>query len=177
MQTRNELGDLFTARGYKLAFEIGVQRGEFADILLSRWPGILFMVDRWIYVDGYQDISNVTDEAHQACMNDALAVCARHNHRGRCVQSASLDAAEGIDEGLLDAVYLDADHSKEGVLRDLKAWAPKVRKGGVIAGHDYLDGVLSAGVFGVKSAVLEFFGREPDIVTNEPWPSWLYEVL
>ena len=177
MQTRNELGDLFTARGYELAFEIGVQRGEFADILLSRWPGHLYMVDRWIHVEGYQDVSNVTDEAHQDCMNDALAVCARHNHRGVCVKASSLEAAEKVPNGFLDAVYLDADHSKEGVLTDLKAWAPKVRKGGVIAGHDYLDGVLAAGVFGVKSAVLEFFGREPDIVTNEPWPSWLYEVL
>jgi cephalosporin hydroxylase len=73
-------------------------------------------------------------------------------------------------------VYLDADHSKAGVLADLKLWMPKVRPGGVIAGHDYLDGDLPEGDFGVRSAVLEFFGREPEMVTGEQWPSWLIEV-
>jgi hypothetical protein len=37
----------------------------------------------------------------------------------------------------LDFVYIDGDHSYEGVLRDIHAWTPHVRKGGIIAGHDY----------------------------------------
>ena len=36
----------------------------------------------------------------------------------------------------VDFVFVDADHSTEGVLRDLTAWAPKVRPGGLIVGHD-----------------------------------------
>jgi len=88
----------------------------------------------------------------------------------------SAEFARELDDECLDAVYIDADHSHAAVLADLAAWAPKVRRGGVISGHDYLDGVLPEGVFGVRSAVLEFFGREPDFVTQEKWPSWLMEV-
>jgi hypothetical protein len=173
---RNQLGDLFAARGYTLAVEVGVQRGEFADIILTRWSGRLIMVDRWMHVDGYQDISNVADDTHLSYMRDAMAVCERHHGRGTCVRSTSLDAAATFENQSLDAVYIDADHSRQGVLADLQAWVPKVRIGGVVAGHDYLDGVLPQGVFGVKSAVFDFFGREPDMVTSEPWPTWLYEV-
>ena len=172
MKTRDELGDLFTARGYTLAVEVGVQRGEFSNVILSRWSGKLYMVDRWKHVDCYEDIANVSDSDHIVCMEAAKEVCARHGGRGVCILASSQGAASCTADGWFDAVYLDADHSKAGVLADLHAWMPKVRKGGLIAGHDYLDGALPEGVFGVKSAVLEFFGREPDIVTDERWPTW-----
>ena len=57
-------------------------------------------------------------------------------------------------------------------MKDLKAWRPKVRAGGMICGHDYLDAVIQEGNFGVKSAVNDFLGRKPDIVTDEYWASW-----
>ena len=45
-------------------------------------------------------------------------------------------AAARFDDGSLDAVFIDADHSEEAVARDIAAWLPKVKRGGVIAGHD-----------------------------------------
>jgi hypothetical protein len=38
----------------------------------------------------------------------------------------------------LDFVYIDANHKYDAVKKDLELWYPKVRKGGVFAGHDYL---------------------------------------
>ena len=35
-------------------------------------------------------------------------------------------------------MYVDALHDRVGVLRDLEAWWPKLRAGGVMAGHDYM---------------------------------------
>jgi hypothetical protein len=61
-------------------------------------------------------------------------------------------------------------------MADLAAWAPKVRKGGTLCGHDYMDGVRKEGVFGVKQAAHEFFGRRPEMVTAEYYPSWFYTV-
>ena len=40
-------------------------------------------------------------------------------------------------EGVLDFVFIDGEHSLQAVRDDLRWWAPKVRKGGVVAGHDY----------------------------------------
>jgi hypothetical protein len=47
-------------------------------------------------------------------------------------------------------VFLDADHSYEGVKEDWFEWRPKVKPGGWLAGHDYGDKR-----FGVKQAVDE----------------------
>jgi cephalosporin hydroxylase len=36
----------------------------------------------------------------------------------------------------LDFVYLDGDHQTDAVVADIDAWKPKIRKGGILAGHD-----------------------------------------
>ncbi|RYG64345.1 class I SAM-dependent methyltransferase [bacterium] len=40
-------------------------------------------------------------------------------------------------DGSVDRVFLDASHDEASVARDLALWAPKLREGGVLAGHDY----------------------------------------
>ena len=60
----------------------------------------------------------------------------------------------------MDFVYIDARHDYESVLEDLNAWFHKVKPGGILAGHDYADGMLPQGDFGVKSAVDEFFAEQ-----------------
>lgn len=49
----------------------------------------------------------------------------------------SLDAAEQFADGSCDFVFIDASHEYEDVLDDLRAWYPKVKAGGLFAGHDY----------------------------------------
>lgn len=46
----------------------------------------------------------------------------------------------------VDCVFIDADHSYEAVRKDLRAWWPHVRSGGLFAGHDYhmFEGVKRA---------------------------------
>lgn len=53
------------------------------------------------------------------------------------MKTGSIEAASSFEDGSLDFVYIDADHRYESVKRDIKAWLPKVRKGGILAGHDY----------------------------------------
>ena len=72
----------------------------------------------------------------------------------RFLVSESTVAAERFDE--LDFVFLDAAHDYQSVLADLQAWWPRIKKGGVLAGHDY-DGAMFPGV---KRAVEAFFGRD-----------------
>lgn len=49
-------------------------------------------------------------------------------------------------DGTRDAVFIDADHSEEAVSRDIAAWWPKVKPGGILAGHDYDEPGVNAAV-------------------------------
>lgn len=75
-----------------------------------------------------------------------------------------------------DFIYLDADHSYDFVKRNLEEWYPKVKKGGLFAGHDYINGTMGDGtVFGVKKAVDEFvedIGNVKLYVTTDDTPYW-----
>ena len=69
------------------------------------------------------------------------------------VTQPSLGAAAWVAPGSLDLVFLDGDHTYDAVKEDIAAWLPKVRRGGVLAGHDY-----SLHCFGVIQAVHELSG-------------------
>lgn len=60
----------------------------------------------------------------------------------------------------IDFIFIDGDHRYEAVKKDLKGWFPKLKIGGVIAGHDYNEPSC-----GVRQAVDEFFlfGAKPYI--------------
>ena len=48
----------------------------------------------------------------------------------------TVSAADLVAPESLDFVFVDADHSTEGVLRDVGAWRSKIRPGGTLLGHD-----------------------------------------
>jgi predicted O-methyltransferase YrrM len=69
-------------------------------------------------------------------------------------QNSSLAAALFPDD-YFSLIFVDAGHSYEMVMKDLEAWYPKLKKGGIFAGHDYdCDGVVRA--------VRDFFGKDLD---------------
>lgn len=74
----------------------------------------------------------------------------------RLIQSDSAEAAACFVPDSLDFVFIDADHSYQGVSRDIAAWRPKVKAGGIVAGHDRIQD-------GVKRAVAEAFGMCEEI--------------
>jgi len=66
------------------------------------------------------------------------------------------------EQASFDFIFLDAMHDYENVLADIRRWWPRVRPGGVMAGHDYRH----ADFPGVEKAFDEVFGAaEPDDVT------------
>lgn len=171
---RDDIGRLLNALGYARGVEVGVQYGKFARIILSNWGGHLTMVDAWREFprDQYVDLANVDELQHLRNMAWAVENVQQFVGRYEIVRALSNHAADRHPDGSLDFAYLDADHSYAGVMKDLQAWRPKIRPGGMLCGHDYLDAKIEEGDFGVKSAVLDFFGRPPNIVTDEYWASW-----
>jgi tetratricopeptide (TPR) repeat protein len=88
------------------------------------------------------------------------------------IRTTSLDGANRFEDDSLDFVFIDASHEYEDVKKDIAAWLPKVKVGGVIAGHDYYLG--DNDYFpGVKQAVHESF--ETDELSFEE-DCWIHEV-
>ena len=60
----------------------------------------------------------------------------------------------------LDFVFIDAGHTYEDVIEDLTNWLPKVKIGGILAGHDYSPEYPYEHSIGVNKAIEEFFGKD-----------------
>jgi predicted O-methyltransferase YrrM len=86
------------------------------------------------------------------------------------VRSPSVDAAANFADGSVDFILIDGDHTYEGVLADLRAWYPKVKSGGVIAGDDWrwksvrkaVEEFFWEGEIEPKPAIITEFGPEHD---------------
>ena len=61
-----------------------------------------------------------------------------HARRLLVCRNFSVVCATRIADASLDFAYIDARHDYKGVLEDLAAFWPKLRRGGIMAGHDYL---------------------------------------
>ena len=53
------------------------------------------------------------------------------------VEGDSAESAAQFKDGEFWAVFVDAAHDYDSVVRDISAWWPKVKDGGILAGHDY----------------------------------------
>jgi predicted O-methyltransferase YrrM len=68
----------------------------------------------------------------------------------RVIQGESVAAAEQVTDASVDWVFIDALHDYRSVRNDIRAWARKLKPGGLMSGHDY-------GRAGVTDAVLAVF--------------------
>lgn len=176
---RHDLGQLlqsFAPNG--IGVEVGVQEGKYSEILLDLWQsGTLYCVDRWLYDPSYIDSANKNQEEQENLYQSTIQRLSKFKERCHLIRKDSIEASKDFKDESLDFVYIDADHSYEGCMKNLKAWYPKVKKGKVFAGHDYLNANFSDTIFGVKQAVDEFFGDRITDIKVIPcingWHTWL----
>ena len=71
----------------------------------------------------------------------------------------------------IDMVYIDADHSYEGVRKDLDAWIPHVKSGGIVSGHDYAKCKMFEGLIKAVDETVNDLGVE---LKTYPEGSWLF---
>ena len=173
MKNRTELAKEFARRRYTKGAEIGVYVGYYSRVLLDTIPGLnLLCVDSWA-------LKTWRERAYP------LAVETLSRYRGATViRGKSVEVAKTVKDNSLDFVFIDADHSYEAVKADLLAWAPKVRPGGIVSGHDYYES--RSGKLGVIPAVNEYVEANGYILQLTEWdkenpvrddrqPSWYFE--
>ena len=147
--------------------EVGAWLGRSAALMAveienSKKPITFFAVDPW--TDGGPDLRN-TDHfkklerpPYELFLENTRPV----QHLIKPLRMNSIEASAQIQDGTVDFLMLDGDHSYEAVKADISAWLPKMRKGGVISGDDYLWP-------GVTDAVKEAFGISAEHHVKK-WP-------
>ncbi len=131
--------ELVVENNYRHIAEIGVWKGE-----LSRQ--FYAVADSLILVDPWK-VANLQFPQYSCLMNEPLKT---QEELDQILQKivddmpnaivfplTSLEAVLTIPDNSLDFVYIDAVHIFGYIYRDIVAWLPKVRPGGMIAGDDF----------------------------------------
>jgi hypothetical protein len=163
--------------------EIGVQEGTFSKHLLENWQGEkIYLIDSWRHREGYEDIANGDHNIQLNALAKTFMSIYGYQSKATLIRELSLDASKIFNDSFFDWVFLDADHKYESVKEDLETWFPKIKKGGVFCGHDYLDSNKDNNGhtdFGVKKAVDEWAakkGLRVNTTSKEIFPFWWVQV-
>jgi len=176
----HDFGHLLKALGYKKGVEVGVYKGVFIQTMASRATETeIIGVDAWTTYEGYKDYP--PGDLETVGYPQAIARAAKHPNV-KLIKGWSKDIAPTFEDGSVDFVYIDANHTYPCVKEDIGLWAPKVKVGGLVCGHDYFETKnvrkLVELDFGVIKAVNEWVesqGIKHLFTTSlDPFPSWFF---
>lgn len=161
--------------------ELGVFKGHFLEHMARNWKGCerFFGVDNFEYKRNshpgansnisYQETSEILSEMKGRVqrLNDLKITTT-------IIQSDSAAAAGWFADNSVSFCYIDASHDYRSVMGNLKAWWPKIKSGGVIAGHDYFNASYRHNLIEVKRAVDDFFYSVATVnfTPERRLPSW-----
>jgi hypothetical protein len=125
--------------GARTVAEVGVYRGEFAEHVLHRCPGIqtYYMIDPWHHLDDWNKPANRPDGEFERLYDEVMEKTKGYERKRVVLRGKTTEVIDRIPNGELDLAYVDGDHTLRGVAIDLIRVYPKIREGGWIAGDDF----------------------------------------
>lgn len=152
-QNQEQLQRILRKNGVVTVIQVGCWYGKSTICIAKAIPaeGKIYAIDSWIgypaeiYRDTFHAferfVSNVTHEGVE--------------HKIVPIRMTSLQANRLLRKSVnsVDMIYLDADHSYDAVLADLKAWSPYLKSGGIFCGNAYSKNGETAAIL---RAVKEF---------------------
>jgi Methyltransferase domain len=143
--------DLAIAEKAETIVEIGVYGGRLSRMLL-KVPTLkeLFLVDSWKGSSPNRQPPHflVWTDAEMAVVARKVKAWASQNKKVKVLHMSSVRAAAKFGNESLDFVYIDGDHTFQGVTADIESWLPKLRMGGVLSGDDYYMPSVHAAIEG-----------------------------
>ena len=148
--------------------ELGPYRGRSTRALLDNSNAHLWCVDTWdsrIFKETYSSTAQY---------NSFLRNIADSRARVTVLRMTTKEATAHMPPELFDLVFIDADHTYEWVRHDILAYAPRLRSGGVLSGHDYFHRAP-----GLMRAVDELIGKGRFALAHHIWwtevgDEWLF---
>jgi len=168
VKTRVDLAKHFGELGFKVGAEIGVCKGKMSRVFCWYVPDLyLAGIDTWT-----SDPNDPGDEGELNSSNERHARRILSPFHVTLLKCTSRDALKYFDDGILDFVYIDANHTFDYVMFDIIEWSRKVKIGGIISGHDY----YRIKNFNVILAVDTYLKAHPEltgyITSDDHTPSW-----
>jgi len=132
--------------------EVGSFCGRSTRAFADHCPGTVYCIDPW--QAGAAELWRVKIMRPTAAQSDAADRRAADHDRvyglftrnladhlasGRVVpiRQTSLEALPPVLDGLADLIFLDGDHHEATVRAEIAAYRPRLKPGGILAGHDY----------------------------------------
>ena len=171
LKTRNDLLDILPKN--IIVAEIGVFKGDFSKIIYEKMePKELHLIDIFDgeMCSGDKDGNNVVwtnlNDEYLKLKNEYDNNSIIHIHKG-----CSFNVLNNFPDEYFDLIYIDGDHSYEGVKKDLEVSYKKIKKGKHICGHDYSKNIFQS----VVNAVDEFCrdkNLKIDFLTEDGCPTY-----
>lgn len=133
IKNRIELAKYFNKKGFRVGAEIGVADGRYSEILCQEIPGLkLYAIDLWApYKDCWR-----TQKTQDVAYDQAVEKLSKYDVE--IWREKSIESSLKIEDGSLDFVFIDGGHTFDDVMLDILLWTDKVKKGGIVALHDYM---------------------------------------
>jgi hypothetical protein len=179
---RLDLPRFFLDMGYKVGAEIGVCKAWFTQ-KFCRAGLSMYAVDAWLAYEDYNEPERNYQSEQDYYYKRARKELAPYTSTGQCtiIRKFSMDAVKDFADDSLDFVYIDAHHGFKYITEDIYEWSKKVRKGGVISGHDFVN----TNTIHVKLAVRAYtraykirdwyvLGRDQEGEKRDMYRSWFW---
>lgn len=181
--SRDDLPKFFVEMGFKVGAEIGVYKGEYTKKFLD--AGLkMYAVDPWV---DYSEYHNTRGQTRIDFLYEHTKRVLAPYPNCTIIRKTSMEAVKDFEDESLDFVYIDSNHLLKYVIEDICEWSKKVRKGGIIAGHDYFYEKRDFNVIHVAFAIKAYtdaynikhwyiLGREKFIKgeKRDRWRSWMW---
>jgi hypothetical protein len=132
---RITLAYLFKELGFKKGVEVGVHEGIYSEVLLQANPKLkLYGVYPWTFYETAGDSRK--KEQFEAFYKTAVKRLAPYK-KCTIIKKANMKAVKDFEDKSLDFVYIDANPEYSHVFQDIVEWSKKIKKGGIISGHNY----------------------------------------
>lgn len=149
--------------------EIGVHQADCSRFLRLCFPlAHLYLVDPWELCSTYRasDGPITTKESTMEKAFDKVQNYFQDDSNTHILRKSSKEACSLVPDSI-DLVFIDGNHDYDFVKEDIELWLPKIRRGGILAGHDYhLTGERFPGV---KRAVDELLGSNISVGEDSVW--------
>lgn len=151
--------------------EIGSWKGQssaymMVEIINSKKDIKFICIDTWNGSEEHQKCDEIND-LYNIFKNNMMPFEKYYKD----IRMNSIDASKMFSDNSIDFVFIDASHKYEDVKNDIIHWLPKIKKNGILSGHDYWQDPNSWP--DVKKAVDETLKN----IKSTKEGCWIYEVL